>query len=363
MKGILNKAASRAQLRKKIMRDFDPNAPGQLSSGVFGLPFTPESSEIIILPAPWEATVSFGSGTSAGPEAVLEASRQVDLYHEEFPDLWKCGIALDPELRNLESLSTLTRRKAAGLIKALESGKDPDQSPKLVKDKLEVNRNCAKMVDRIRNRADYWLDQGRIVGLLGGDHSTPLGLIQALSVRFPGMGILQIDAHMDLRKSYEGFTFSHASIMYNALQLKTIGSLVQLGIRDSCDEEQTRVRESKGRVKVFSYAELNRKAASGTNWKEICDSIIRSLPSHVYLSFDIDGLDPSLCPNTGTPVPGGFSFHQITYLLSRLAASKKRIVGFDLNEVSPRHDGWDANVGARMLFHLCGVSARSVGLV
>ncbi|MBP7449707.1 MAG: arginase family protein, partial [Flavobacteriales bacterium] len=110
-------------------------------------------------------------------------------------------------------------------------------------------------------------------------------------------------------------------------------------------------------LKVVRSADIRRQQYGGITWKEQCDAIIDALPEKVHITFDIDGLDPTLCPNTGTPVPGGFQFEEATYLLSRLAA-KRTVIGFDLVEVSPGKDEWDANVGARLLFHLCGVLAK-----
>jgi len=113
-------------------------------------------------------------------------------------------------------------------------------------------------------------------------------------------------------------------------------------------------------VKVVRSADIRRQQYDGVTWREQCDAIIKALPDAVHISFDIDGLDPTLCPNTGTPVPGGLAFEEATYLLSKLAASGKRIIGFDLVEVTPgKHDEWDANVGARLLWHLCGVLAKA----
>jgi agmatinase len=116
-------------------------------------------------------------------------------------------------------------------------------------------------------------------------------------------------------------------------------------------------------VNVFTYADVRKSQYEGASWKAMCKKVIDALPEHVHISFDIDGLDPKLCPHTGTPVPGGFEFHEITYLLSELAKSKNKIISFDLNEVGPGKDDWDGNVGARMLFHLCGVLAKSNGLI
>ena len=130
-----------------------------------------------------------------------------------------------------------------------------------------------------------------------------------------------------------------------------------MGIRDFCKEENDRVVNSNGRIIVHTDAEIQGAAFEGELWKERCNTIIDALPNDVYISFDIDGLDPTLCPNTVTPVPGGLSFQQALYLLSQLKA-KKNIIGFDLVEVAPGEDDWNGNVGARLLYHMCGVAAK-----
>jgi len=147
--------------------------------------------------------------------------------------------------------------------------------------------------------------------------------------------------------------------MYNALQIPQISKIVQVGIRDFCEQEVEVIQNNSNRVKVFTDSDLKSESFEGKTWQQQCDEIINSLPQKVHISFDIDGLYPWYCPNTGTPVPGGFSFEQATYLLNKLATSQKEIIGFDLVEVAPGEDDWDGNVGARMLFHLCGVLAKS----
>jgi agmatinase len=199
-----------------------------------------------------------------------------------------------------------------------------------------------------------------LVGLIGGDHSTPYGFIQALAERYDSFGILQIDAHCDLRNAYEGFTFSHASVMFNAIQIKNVSHLVQVGIRDFCEEELQVINQNK-KITTFFDANLKKENYEGQNWKKQCDAIIKALPNKVYISFDIDGLDPKLCPNTGTPVPGGLEFEHAVYLFTQLQMKGKKIIGFDLNEVAPGKDEWDANVGARMLFKLCHLLIKSNG--
>ncbi|MFN4886182.1 MAG: agmatinase family protein [Bacteroidota bacterium] len=335
---------------------FNPNNAGLADSQIYGLPFTPEESDIVLLPVPWEVTVSYGSGASEGPEHIFEASFQIDLFHPEFPELWKKGIAMLDASAGMHGRANALKEKAQQIIDAWEEGIDVENNDELQEIIDEINEACAHMVDYVEQEATKWMNNGKMVGLIGGDHSTPLGYLKALAKQHDSFGILHVDAHMDLRIAYEGFTYSHASIMYNALQIPQISKIVQVGIRDFCEEENRVVEEAQGRVVVHTDASIQRASFDGETWKQRCDAIIEALPEKVYVSFDIDGLDPTLCPNTGTPVPGGLTFQQATYLLSRLRDSKK-IIGFDLVEVAPGDDDWNGNVGARLLFHLCGVAA------
>jgi agmatinase len=313
--------------KQEKIASFDPSQPGLATQSIYGLPFTADESEIVIIPVPWEVTVSYGAGASEGPAAILEASFQ--------------------ELAQI-------------IIEALENGEDINTIPALQSNLKKINDKCAEMNRELRDRTLYWMDRGKKVALLGGDHSTPLGYYEAIASRHDEFGILHLDAHMDLRIAYEGFTYSHASIMYNALQLPQVKKIVQVGIRDFCEQEVDVVR--KFPVKVHTDADLKAEQFGGMSWKDQCDAIIAELPQNVLVSVDIDALQSWYCPNTGTPVPGGLSFEQATYLLTRLADSNKKILGFDLVEVAPGDDDWDGNVGARMLYHLCGMLAKNNGM-
>ncbi len=341
---------------KEKLSCFDPNAPGREDSGIFGLPFSVEESACVVLPVPWEVTVSYGGGTVEGPEAVLAASRQVDLYEPDHPDGWKSGIAMDRVPAKLKRESKRLRKIAGQVIASLESG----SSGKGTQNNLaQVNRGCALMVNHVRKRSGELLDAGKLVALLGGDHSTPLGFLEALSERHKSFGILQIDAHADLRAAYEGFTYSHASIMFNALKIKQIKKLVQVGIRDYCDEELAVMRREKSRVITFFDRDIKRKQYEGKSVAELHRKIVKALPQKVYISFDIDGLDPKLCPHTGTPVPGGLEFEEALHLVRCVVQSGRAIIGLDVNEVSPGADEWDANVGARLLYRLINLMLKS----
>ncbi|MCB0773535.1 MAG: agmatinase family protein [Flavobacteriales bacterium] len=342
------------------IKNFDPNSPGNANAGIYGLPFTPAESDIVLVPVPWEVTTSYGGGTAHGPSAILEASFQVDLLHPEFPGLWKHGIAMDEVPDALLEQSTALKKEAATVIDLLVNGGNKAKQARAAKALKLVNEECAVMEQWVEQRTGYWLDQGKLVGLVGGDHSTPLGYFRALADRHKRFGILHLDAHLDLRNAYEGFTSSHASIMYNALAIPQVERIVSVGIRDFCEEEAAVAAKVGKRSVIHRSAELRGEQYEGATWRKQCDRIIGQLPQFVHISFDIDALDPALCPNTGTPVPGGLAFEEATYLLSRLVASGRTVIGFDLVEVTPGDQGdWDANVGARMLWHLCGVLAKA----
>ena len=346
--------------KQQIIDTFDPSQPGLADATIFGLPFSAEQSEIIVIPVPWEVTVSYGAGASEGPAAIMEASFQVDLNHQEFPELWKLGIFMDEAPSHWATNSEKYKSLAQPIIEAQENGEDIATFPALQSDLDKINKVCRELHTEVKEKVQYWMNQGKKVVLLGGDHSTPLGYYEALASQHEDFGILHLDAHMDLRIAYEQFTYSHASIMYNALKLPQISKIVQVGIRDFCEQEVAVVNEENGRVLVHTDTDLKKQLFEGNTWQHICDHIIYSLPKKVCVSFDIDGMDALYCPNTGTPVPGGFSYEQAAYLLSRLAESNKEIIGFDLVEVAPGETGdWDGNVGARMLFHMCGMLAKS----
>lgn len=344
--------------KNELIAQFDPNGPG-VAGNLFGLPFTPATAEVVIIPVPWEVTVSYHSGTARGPLAVLEASSQVDLALKEIPDAWQLGISILPFPADMHEESEKLRDLSGRHIRALESGEKLLPGNPIT---TKINEASENLNIYVKSTAQKWLKEKKIVGLLGGDHSTPLGLLRALGEQYDRFGILQIDAHADLRKAYEGFTYSHASIMFNALKLPSIGRLVQVGVRDYCDEELKVIERSMGRVITYFDEDVKAQLYEGKSWENICDRIIQDLPQHIYISFDIDGLNPKLCPNTGTPVTGGLEFEQAIYLIKKLVRSGRKIIGFDLSEVAPAPDNdWDANVGARLLYQLCNWAAVSHG--
>ena len=349
-----------AALAQKIA-SFDPNAPGDAAAGLFGLPFTPAEAQVVVVPVPWEVTVSYRAGTALGPAAIHEASLQVDLYDPDLPGAWKLGLALEEEDATIAAASRQLRPLAADYITWLEAGQPEADYPKYGGVPAQANAEGAKMVQWLKEKTGALLDAGKGVVVLGGDHSTPLGYLHALAERHEEFAILQFDAHCDLRPAYEGFKYSHASIMHNALELPQVKKLVQVGIRDMCQQEAEFIEHSNGRVALFSQRFLSDEKFAKKSWKKVCGKIIAQLPPKIYISFDIDGLDPKLCPGTGTPVPGGLEFEEATYLLRSIVRAGITIIGCDLNEVAPGDTDWNGIVGARLLYQLCNWMAVSQG--
>ena len=337
---------------------FDPSGPAS-GDGIYGLPFSPEESRVVLIPVPWEATVSYGAGTARGPEAILEASRQVDLLDRETGRPYEGGIAMVAASKEVRAWSEEARALARPVIEAGGAG----QNPALQSACSAVNALGERMNAWVEVETEAWLGKGKLVGIVGGDHSVPFGAIRAVARKHPGVGILHIDAHCDLRDAYEGFRWSHASIMYNVFrEIPEVSRIVQVGIRDYCDAEDTLIRENPTRLRTYFDADLKRKLFDGEAWNRIAGRIIADLPQDVYVSFDIDGLDPALCPHTGTPVVGGLSFGEATALLRTIGESGRRIVAFDLNEVAPDPEGkseWDGNVAARLLYKEIGYALLS----
>lgn len=335
------------------MMQFDPDAAGKPGSGIFGLPFNREQSQVVLLPVPFDATTSYGNGTAAGPSAIFDASMQVDLYDRRFGRIYERGIYMEPENERIAALSASARRLAAPIIE--KGGAEPSDSASLEQVNAageEVNRFTYEHTRKV-------LAEGKVPGLVGGDHSTSFGAILACAEQTgsQGLGILQLDAHMDLRPAFEGFAWSHASIMHNVLtRIPQVTRLIQVGVRDFGEGEMAFGIEMGTRFHAFFDDLWAEELAGGTPFMDLAKSAISMLPDTVYVSFDIDALDPSLCPHTGTPVPGGLSFNQAGLLLDVLRQSGKRVIGFDLVEVCPCEDNeWDANVGARVLYRLCGL--------
>ncbi|MCI4671649.1 MAG: agmatinase family protein [Bacteroidia bacterium] len=331
---------------------FDPNTVTVKNGNFMGLPIDEENANLILLPVPWDVTTSFKDGTSTASQNILEASYQLDFANPYSPDAWKKGIFMPQVNQEIGKLNNASRKKAIEYIEFLESGGELSQSTEMAEKLSSINAACEEMKQFVFDQTLKYLNKGKLIGLIGGDHSVPLGYLEALTTVHNSFGILTIDAHMDLRHAYEGFTYSHASIFKNALDIPQLSSIVQVGIRDWCEEEEELVSNSRDKVRVYYDHQIKGRMYEGQSFKDICQDIISALPKKVYISFDIDGLDPKLCPETGTPVPGGLELSQTNYLIQQIIQSGRQLIGFDLCEVAGLGNEWDGNVGARVLYNL-----------
>lgn len=246
-----------------------------------------ETAQVIVFPVAYEGTVSYGTGTGEGAMAIVDASRNMELYEEETDaEVYKIGI------HTLEEF-------------------EPRETPEA-------------MMNGLYERTKELLKENKFLCMLGGEHSVSAPIIRAHAEKFHNLSVLQIDAHADLRDTYDDTPHSHASIMARVVKDLRIPS-VQVGIR-SISADEARSLDSGLPTKIFWAKDV----AGRTDW---IDSAIDSLTENVYLTIDIDGLDPSLVPTTGTPEPGGLGWYETLTLIRKLA-EKKRIVGMDLVEFS-----------------------------
>ena len=269
----------------------------------------PEKSDIFILSAPLEKTVSYGQGTAGGPKAIIDASHYVEFFDEE----------TERELCFEKGICTLAPLKLD-------------------------NMSVEKGIEKIYMSSMQILENEKFLVTLGGEHSLSLAPFRAHNDKYDNLSILQIDAHSDLRDSYEDSKYSHASVMARIAELTD--NIVQVGIRAQCREEYEFIQE-KG-ISTY-YARSIRNGDYGVNWE---GRVIDNLTENVYITFDIDGLDPSVVPATGTPEPGGLFWDETLGLLKRVGR-ERNIVGFDIVELAPSKYHSASNfIAAKLLYKM-----------
>ena len=343
----------------------DPNAKSTSKDGIYGLPFKESEAQVIYIPVPWDVTTSYQAGTSKGPAAILRASSQIDFFDLDFVDAYQAGLFMKKENSKIKKLNAEGRLLAKKIIDA--DDEELYKNKVLQKNLIKVNQICEELNLEVYKETKTILAKDKIAVVVGGDHATPFGAIKAYAEKYPNLGILHFDAHSDTRMAYMGFENSHASIMYNVMEkIPGISKLVQVGIRDFCEQEFSYTKKNK-KIEMYFDQTLARRKMSGENFQKIAREIVSHLPAHVYISFDIDGLDPRFCPNTGTPVPGGLDYQEVMLIINELVSSGKKLVGFDLVEVAPhpkdKSQEWDANVGMRLLYKMTSASLATLGYI
>ena len=250
-----------------------------------------KEAEAVILPIPYEATITYGGGTREGPEAILSASRQVELWDEE--DDWEPAAAI----------------RLATALPVLPEASGPQA-----------------MLDKIRRLVQPWIQQGKLIAALGGEHTITTALVQATQTRYPDLTVVALDAHADLRDAYDGSKLSHACVLRRVYELGR--PLTLLGTRSYSQEEFQLLRVAP-RLKVYPARDLH----SPEGWQRALDHL-QGISGPVYLSIDLDALDPGIMPGVGTPEPGGLTYYQALAVMAALAR-RGPIIGMDLVELAP----------------------------
>ena len=325
----------------------------------FGVETSFEESDLIFIPVPWEVTASYGSGASRGPELVRKASSQLDFFNPAFNGSYNHKIHFEEPDPLIESLNKKGKAWAEDIQKNWQDDKTLSEAAQILSDK--VNQASQTLMDWLYEKCLKVFQKGKTPALIGGEHSVSESLICLIGEQFKGeYGILHIDAHADLRKSYQGFQHSHASVMYNVLNLAfPPKKLVQVGVRDFCEQEYQQIKNDL-RIACYFDEDIFSRLFSGEKWADICQEIIKSLPSKIYVSLDVDALSWNYAPGTGTPVPGGLSFNQLLYLFSEIRRQNKQLVAFDVVEtadggIQNAFSEWNGNVSARLAYHLAGL--------
>jgi agmatinase len=254
-------------------------------------PFPVKEAEAVILPIPYEATVTYGGGTRGGPEAILSASCQVELWDEEHN--WDPSAAI----------------RLATALPVLPEAAGPQA-----------------MLDKIRRIVQPWISQGKFIAALGGEHTITTALVQAAQTRYPDFSVVALDAHADLRDTYDGSKLSHACVMRRIYELGR--PLTLLGTR-AYSREEADLMWVAPRFKMFKAKELH----SPEGWQAALEHL-KAISGPVYLSIDLDALDPAIMPGVGTPEPGGLTYYQVLTLIETLSR-RGPIIGLDLVELAP----------------------------
>lgn len=254
----------------------------------------PEEPSISIISVPYEHTVSYGSGTAGGPEAILRASSQVEFFDDE----------TRTELCFSKGIATLPPVDVAGMV-------------------------GMQVLDAVEREVDEQLDRGRFVVTIGGEHTVSYAPIKSHLKKYPNLTLLQFDAHADLRHEFQGTQYSHACVIARVAEIMSPQSIVQVGIR-ALSREEYRFIGLHGITTL--YARGIRSGAYGADWQ---DRIAAVVGRDVYVTLDVDALDPSIMPATGTPEPNGLLYHEIVDTIRAIVDAGKRIVGFDVVELAP----------------------------
>ncbi|MBY0415566.1 MAG: arginase family protein, partial [Bdellovibrionales bacterium] len=247
-KKVVKKSPTKTKVKPKVSTKpiertvIDPNAKATAADGIYGLPFKESEAKVVFLPIPWDVTTSYQAGTSKGPEAILNASEQIDFFDLDYIDAYQAGLFMRKESAKIKKLNKEGRALAKKIIDADDESMAKNKN--LQASLKKVNALCESLNQEVYEQTKALLDNDQISVVVGGDHATPFGAIKAYAEKYEGLGVLHFDAHSDTRIAYMGFENSHASIMHNVMEKTKVAKLVQVGIRDFCQQEFEYTRDN-----------------------------------------------------------------------------------------------------------------------
>lgn len=317
----------------------------------FGDVTAPESADVVVVSAPWSVTSDYGRGATYTPDAVIDVSLGKELYDATSGLTVEGRIATAEIDYNIQELSEQLGREAERIMRIV--GDDEGAVSEYVARKVaNVNEGFAEMHKSIYKQVRHWVESGKRIALIGGDHSVAFGAVKALAEYNDDLGVLFIDAHADFGGG-EPFNYSHRTIARDIIEsIPSVSKLVQVGVRDIDRAEVEAIRANE-KVELFFAEKLAARRFEGVCWGDLCREAVEKLPNKVYISLDIDALKIEFCNNTCMPTPGGMTFDEVVYLVNCVIESGREIVGFDISEVvTSLNSRMDAIVAARLLAKL-----------
>ena len=268
-----------------------------------------KKAKVAIIPAPYAGTLTYAKGAGRGPEAIIEASRNMELFDEELQsETYKVGIYTNPPVE------------------------------------FDASAGPEKAIQKVKEKIKELTQAGKFPVMLGGEHTVTVGAVKALKESFSNLSVLHLDAHYDLRDEYRGSKYNHACV---GRRVQQICPIVKVGVRSLSKEEKDFLAQAPPNIKVISANDI----LEALDWKK---DAARALTDTIYITIDLDVLDPSIMPSVGTPEPGGFGWYEFLDFL-KIVIKDKKVVGFDVVELSPK-EGFNAPdfLAAKLIYRLLG---------
>ncbi len=321
---------------------------------------SPDKARLVLVSAPWGVTSAGGEGTAYAPDAIIDSSAHLGEFDAVSGISLAGNVATAPINYDIQENSQRLGVDADKIIAHVNDG-GVIVGEYFTRKVARVNEGFAQMQANIYAQTKRWIEAGKAVGIVGGDHTVGFGAVRAVAEREGEIGVLYLDSRCDMHLAGESsFGYSHLSVARNILEeIPAVGRMVLAGVRDVDAEEYARAKADH-RVSLFLMDDLAMRRFEGRAWADVCNDIVAPLPAKVYVSIDASVLSLDCCPHSKQPVAGGMSFNETAFLINSVVASGRTIVGFDLTGIVPKFENnIDALTGARLLAKLCCATLKN----